>query len=173
MFLYSWPEYGLFYLDKRSFSLPYAQNLAFAIRQTIDYSVETRLRESRIWPILHETYSMCRTSLFGHRCCTRKRTFLSTLTFQSLTMSTSRGSVKSAGEFLLDEDGWKSEAEAIIRDVGEFVKVIHVSDALEVRKRTSEETMQFILPRFSELRLHLVIILLFWHYCSPRPAEYI
>ena len=88
-------------------------------------------------------------------------------------MSTSRGSVKSAGEFLLDEDGWKSEAEAIIRDVGEFVKVIHVSDALEVRKRTSEETMQFILPRFSELRLHLVIILLFWLYCSPRPAEYI
>ena len=52
-------------------------------------------------------------------------------------MSTSRGSVKSEGEFLLDEDGWKSEAEAIIRDVGEFVKVIHVSDALEVRKRTS------------------------------------
>ena len=49
-------------------------------------------------------------------------------------MSTSRGSVESAGEFLLDEDGWKSEAEAIIRDVGEFVKVIHVSDVLEVRK---------------------------------------
>lgn len=46
-------------------------------------------------------------------------------------MSTSRGSVESEGEFLLDEDGWKSEAEAIIRDVGEFVKVIHVSDALE------------------------------------------
>jgi len=46
-------------------------------------------------------------------------------------MSTSRGSVESAGEFLLDEDGWKSEAEAIIRDVGEFVKVIHVSDVLE------------------------------------------
>ena len=57
--------------------------------------------------------------------------------FQFLAMSTSRGSVKSEGEFLLDEDGWKSEAEAIIRDVGEFVKVIHVSDALEVRKRTS------------------------------------
>ena len=53
-------------------------------------------------------------------------------------MSTSRGSVESAGEFLLDEDGWKSEAEAIIRDVGEFVKVIHVSDVLEVRKETRE-----------------------------------
>ena len=55
-------------------------------------------------------------------------------------MSTSRGSVKSEGEFLLDKDGWKSEAEAIIRDVGEFVKVIHVSDALEVRKRSNQLT---------------------------------
>ena len=58
-------------------------------------------------------------------------------------MSTSRGSVKSAGELLLDADGWKSEAEAIIRDVGEFVKVIQVSDMLEVRKRTREKTISW------------------------------
>ena len=64
--------------------------------------------------------------------------------FQFLAMSTSRGSVKSEGEFLLDEDGWKSEAEAIIRDVGEFVKVIHVSDALEVRKRTGNLLHRYV-----------------------------
>ena len=72
-------------------------------------------------------------------------------------MSTSRGSVKSEGEFLLDEDGWRSEAEAIIRDVGEFVKVIHVSDALEVRKRTTYciGSYEVILLQSSASRIYL------------------
>ena len=59
----------------------------------------------------------------------------------STSRQTSISSVKSEGEVLLDEDGWKSEAESIIRDVGEFVQVIHVSDVLEVRKSGSSDTM--------------------------------
>ena len=42
---------------------------------------------------------------------------------------------------MLDENGWKVEAEAIIKDVGEFVEVIQVSDMLEVRRITNDNSL--------------------------------
>ena len=71
-------------------------------------------------------------------------------------MSTSRGSVKSAGEYKLDENGWKVEAEAIIKDVGEFVEVIQVSDMLEVRRNTNDNSLMPIIC-CSLVVLHLLL----------------
>lgn len=47
----------------------------------------------------------------------------------------STDSPKQADESLLDAEGWKVEADAVIKDIKEFVNAITVSEKLQVMKK--------------------------------------